>query len=286
MSDEKYAPSAEMAANAHVDAAKYDAMYAESVNDAEAFWGEQGKRLDWMTPYTKVKNTTFDYPNVSIQWYEDGELNVCANCVDRHADKTPDKTAIIWEGDDPTVDKHISYGELKQQVSRLGNALKDMGVGKGDRVILYMPMIPEAAYAMLACARIGAVHSVVFGGFSPDALADRVKDCGAKLVITADEAPRGGKNTPLKANADIAMEKCGDEVKLLVVKRTAGDVAWNDARDIWWHDVVDTASDDCPPEAMNAEDPLFILYTSGSTGKPKGVLHTSGGYLVYASPSA
>jgi len=283
MSEEKYAPSAEMAANAHVDAAKYEAMYAESVNDAEAFWGEQGKRLDWMTPYTKVKNTTFEYPNVSIQWYEDGELNVCANCVDRHADKTPDKTAIIWEGDDPTVDKHISYGELKQQVSRLGNALKGMGVGKGDRVILYMPMIPEAAYAMLACARIGAVHSVVFGGFSPDALADRVKDCGAKLVITADEAPRGGKNTPLKANADIAMEKCGDDVKLLVVKRTAGDVAWNDARDVWWHDVVDTASDDCPPEAMNAEDPLFILYTSGSTGKPKGVLHTSGGYLVYAS---
>ena len=283
MSEEKYAPSAEMAANAHVDAAKYDAMYAESVKDAEAFWGEQGKRLDWMTPYTKVKNTTFEYPNVSIQWYEDGELNVCANCVDRHADKTPDKTAIIWEGDDPTVDKHISYGELKKQVSRLGNALKDMGVGKGDRVILYMPMIPEAAYAMLACARIGAVHSVVFGGFSPDALADRVKDCGAKLVITADEAPRGGKNTPLKANADIAMEKCGDEVKLLVVKRTAGDVAWNEARDVWWHDVVDTASDDCPPEAMNAEDPLFILYTSGSTGKPKGVLHTSGGYLVYAS---
>ncbi len=283
MSEEKYAPSAEMIANAHVDAAKYEAMYTESVKDPEAFWGEQGKRLDWMTPYTKVKNTTFEYPNISIQWYEDGELNVCANCVDRHADKTPDKTAIIWEGDDPTVDKHISYGELKQHVSRLGNALKGMGVEKGDRVILYMPMIPEAAYAMLACARIGAVHSVVFGGFSPDALADRVKDCGAKLVITADEAPRGGKNTPLKANADKAMEKCGDDVKLLVVKRTAGEVAWNDARDVWWHDVVDSASDDCPPEAMNAEDPLFILYTSGSTGKPKGVLHTSGGYLVYAA---
>jgi len=283
MSEEKYAPSAEMIANAHVNAAKYEAMYTESVKDPEAFWGEQGKRLDWMTPYTKVKNTTFEYPNISIQWYEDGELNVCANCVDRHADKTPDKTAIIWEGDDPTVDKHISYGELKQHVSRLGNALKGMGVEKGDRVILYMPMIPEAAYAMLACARIGAVHSVVFGGFSPDALADRVKDCGAKLVITADEAPRGGKNTPLKANADKAMEKCGDDVKLLVVKRTAGEVAWNDARDVWWHDVVDSASDDCPPEAMNAEDPLFILYTSGSTGKPKGVLHTSGGYLVYAA---
>ena len=283
MSDEKFAPSAEMAANAHVDAAKYDAMYAQSVTDPEAFWGEQGKRLDWMTPYTKVKNTTFEYPNVSIQWYEDGELNVCANCVDRHADKTPDKTAIIWEGDDPTVDKHISYGDLKREVSRLGNALKDMGVQKGDRVILYMPMIPEAAYAMLACARIGAVHSVVFGGFSPDALADRVKDCGAKLVITADEAPRGGRNTPLKANADKAMAKCGDGVKLLVVKRTGGDVAWDDSRDIWWHDVVDAASEDCPPEAMNAEDPLFILYTSGSTGQPKGVLHTSGGYLVYAS---
>ena len=283
MSEEKYAPSAEMTANAHVDSAKYATMYAESINDPEAFWGEQGKRLDWMTPYTKVKNTTFEYPNVSIQWYEDGELNVCANCVDRHADKTPEKTAIIWEGDDPTVDKHISYAELKQHVSRLGNALKDMGVAKGDRVILYMPMIPEAAYAMLACARIGAVHSVVFGGFSPDALADRVKDCGAKLVITADEAPRGGRNTPLKANADKAMEKCGDDVKLLVVKRTGGDVAWDASRDVWWHDVVESASDDCPPEAMNAEDPLFILYTSGSTGQPKGVLHTSGGYLVYAS---
>jgi len=283
MSDEKYAPSAEMAANAHIDAAKYESMYAQSVGAPEAFWGEQGKRLDWMKPYTKVKNTTFEYPNVSIKWYEDGELNVCANCVDRHAEKTPDKTAIIWEGDDPTVDKHISYGELKQHVSRLGNALKGMGVGKGDRVILYMPMIPEAAYAMLACARIGAIHSVVFGGFSPDALADRVKDCGAKLVITADEAPRGGRNTPLKANADKAMEKCGDDVKLLVVKRTAGDIAWDASRDVWWHDVVDAASDDCPPEAMNAEDPLFILYTSGSTGQPKGVLHTSGGYLVYAS---
>ncbi len=283
MSNEKFAPSAEMSANAHIDAARYDAMYKQSVSDPETFWGEQGKRLDWMTPYTKVKNTTFEYPNVSIQWYEDGELNVCANCVDRHADKTPDKTAIIWEGDDPTVDKHISYGELKREVSRLGNALKDMGVQKGDRVILYMPMIPEASYAMLACARIGAVHSVVFGGFSPDALADRVKDCGAKLVITADEAPRGGRNTPLKANADKAMAKCGDDVKLLVVKRTGGDVAWDGSRDIWWHDVVDTASEDCPPEAMNAEDPLFILYTSGSTGQPKGVLHTSGGYLVYAS---
>ena len=283
MSDEKYAPSAECVANAHVDAAKYAAMYQQSVQDPEAFWGEQGKRLDWMTPYTKVKNTSFDYPNVSIQWYEDGELNVAANCVDRHADKTPDKTAIIWEGDDPTVDKHISYGELKREVSKLGNALKGMGVQRGDRVILYMPMIPEAAYAMLACARIGAVHSIVFGGFSPDALADRVTDCGAKLVITADEAPRGGRNTPLKANADKAMQKCADDVKVLVVKRTGGDVAWDDARDVWYHDVVGPASEDCPPEAMNAEDPLFILYTSGSTGQPKGVMHTSGGYLVYAS---
>ena len=283
MSDKKFAPSAEMAGNAHVDAAKYASMYEQSVRNPEAFWGEQGKRLDWMKPYTKVKNTTFEYPNVSIQWYEDGELNVAANCVDRHADKTPDKTAIIWEGDDPTVDRHISYGELKREVSKLGNALKDLGVAKGDRVILYMPMIPEAAYAMLACARIGAIHSIVFGGFSPDALADRVSDCGAKLVITADEAPRGGKNTPLKANADKAMVKCGDDVKLLVVKRTGGDVAWDGSRDIWWHDVVDSASEECPPVAVNAEDPLFILYTSGSTGQPKGVLHTSGGYLVYAS---
>jgi acetyl-CoA synthetase len=283
MSGTKYQPSDEMKANAHVNAEQYDAMYAQSINDPEAFWGEQAKRIDWIKAPTKVKNTTFDYPNVSIQWYEDGELNVCANCVDRHADKTPDKVAIIWEADDTNDSKSITYAELKTEVSKLANALKDMGVSRGDRVVIYMPMIPEAAYAMLACARIGAVHSVVFAGFSPDALADRVNNSGAKLVITADEAPRGGRNTPLKVNADKGLAKCDDDVKLLVVKRTGGDVAWNGDRDIWYHEVVGAASDDCPPEAMNAEDPLFILYTSGSTGQPKGVLHTQGGYAVFTS---
>ena len=283
MSDEVYAPSAAFSANAHVDAAKYDAMYEKSVSDPEGFWAEHGKRLDWIKPFTKVKNTSYDYDNLSIKWFEDGQLNVAANCVDRHADKSPDKTAIIWESDDPTVDRHISYGELKREVCKFANALKDLSVGKGDRVILYMPMIPEAAYAMLACARIGAVHSIVFAGFSPDALADRVNNCGAKLVITADEAPRGGRNTPLKDNADKAMKKCDEDVRLLVVKRTGGEVAWNPTRDIWLHDAMDGLSDECPPEPMNAEDPLFILYTSGSTGMPKGVLHTCGGYLVWAS---
>ncbi len=283
MSGTKYQPSDEMKANAHVNAEQYDAMYAQSINDPEAFWGEQAERIDWIKTPTKVKNTTFDYPNVSIQWFEDGELNVCANCVDRHADKTPDKVAIIWEADDTNDSKSITYAELKTEVSKLANALKDMGVSRGDRVVIYMPMIPEAAYAMLACARIGAVHSVVFAGFSPDALADRVNNSGAKLVITADEAPRGGRNTPLKANADKGLAKCDDDVKLLVVKRTGGDVAWNSDRDIWYHEVVGAASDDCPPEAMNAEDPLFILYTSGSTGQPKGVLHTQGGYAVFTS---
>ncbi len=283
MSDKTYAPSSEMAANAHVDAAKYEAMYAASVNDPDAFWGEHGKRLDWIKPFSTVKNTTYEYPGVSVKWFEDGEMNVCANCVDRHLDKRGDQTAIIWESDDPTVDKHISYKELHARVCKFANVLKAEGIRKGDRVILYMPMIPEAAMAMLACARIGAVHSIVFGGFSADALADRVIDCGAKMVVTADEAPRGGKNTPLKANADKALAKCGSDVKNLVVRRTGGDVAWDAARDIWLHEAEANVSADCPPEPMNAEDPLFILYTSGSTGKPKGVLHSSAGYLLWAS---
>ncbi len=272
-----------MAAKAHVDAAKYETMYAASVNDPDGFWGEQGKRLDWIKPFTTVKNTTYEYPGVSIKWYEDGEMNVCANCVDRHLDTRGDQTAIIWESDDPTVDKNISYRELHARVCKFANVLKANGITKGDRVILYMPMIPEAAVAMLACARIGAVHSIVFGGFSPDALADRVIDCGAKMVVTADEAPRGGRNTPLKANADKALAKCDASVKNLVVRRTGGDVAWDANRDIWLHEAEASVSADCPPEPMNAEDPLFILYTSGSTGKPKGVLHSSAGYLLWAS---
>ncbi len=273
--------------NAHIDKAKYEAMYAQSVNDPDAFWGEHGKRIDWIKPYTKVKNTNYTYPDVSIKWYEDGTLNVAANCIDRHLETRGDQTAIIWEGDEPTDDKHITYNELHEHVCRLSNAMKDAGVKKGDRVTLYMPMVPEAAYAMLACARIGAVHSIVFGGFSPDALAGRIVDCQSEFIITADEGIRGGKLIPLKANTDAAIEiasKEGQEVKkVIVVNRTGNSINWEDGRDIWYHDACAAASTDCPPEEMNAEDPLFILYTSGSTGKPKGVLHTTGGYLVWAS---
>ena len=281
MSDLVPVPAA-TAARALIDQAKYQEMYAASVGDPDAFWGEHGKRLDWIKPYTKVKNTTYAYPDVSIKWYEDGELNVCANCVDRHLATRADQTAILWEGDDPSVDKHITYRELHEHVSKLGNVLKDLGVGKGDRVILYMPMIPEAAYAMLACARIGAVHSIVFGGFSPDALASRVEDCGASLIITADEGPRGGRNTPLKANVDKALDICGD-TQVLMVERTGTAMNMKPGRDHGYTALMAAASADCPAAPMNAEDPLFILYTSGSTGKPKGVLHTSGGYLVWAS---
>jgi acetyl-CoA synthetase len=277
-----YPPTADFAANAHIDKAKYDEMYAASVADPTKFWAEHGKRIDWIKPFSKVKNTTFAYPDVSIKWFEDGELNVSANCIDRHLETRGDQTAIIWEADDPNISKHITYLELSEQVNKFANVLKSQGVKKGDRVILYMPMIPEAAYAMLACARVGAVHSIVFAGFSPDALASRISDCGASLVITADEAPRGGKNTPLKVNVDKAMAICGD-VKTLVVERTGGSVPMKEGRDTYLHTVMAHASTDCPPEVMGAEDPLFILYTSGSTGKPKGVLHTSGGYLVWAS---
>ncbi len=277
-----YSPTADFASNAHIDKAKYDEMYAASVADPTKFWAEHGKRIDWIKPFSKVKNTTFAYPDVSIKWFEDGELNVSANCIDRHLATRGDQTAIIWEADDPNISKHITYLELSEQVNKFANVLKSQGVKKGDRVILYMPMIPEAAYAMLACARVGAVHSIVFAGFSPDALASRISDCGASLVITADEAPRGGKNTPLKVNVDKAMAICGD-VKTLVVERTGGSVPMKEGRDTYLHRVMAHASTDCPPEVMGAEDPLFILYTSGSTGKPKGVLHTSGGYLVWAS---
>ena len=279
--------SDEWAKRAHVDEAKYNEWYKASIDDPDAFWGEHGKRLDWIKPYTRVMNSSFEYENVSIKWYEDGSLNVCANCVDRHLATRGDQTAIIWEGDDPADDKKITYNELHKKVSKLANAMKERGAKKGDRITIYMPMIPEAAYAMLACARIGAVHSIVFGGFSPDALAGRIEDCDSNFVITADEGLRGGRTVPLKVNADKAIEiakKDGARVDtVIVVKRTGGDITMQEGRDVWYHDVVDAASDDCPPEEMNAEDPLFILYTSGSTGKPKGVLHTTGGYLVYAS---
>ena len=272
-----------ISATAHVDAAKYEEMYEASVRDPNGFWGEQGKRLDWIQPYTVVKNTSYDYHNVSIKWFEDGVLNVCANCVDRHVATRGDQTAIIWEGDDPALSEHITYSQLYDRVRRFANILKELDVAKGDRVILYLPMVPEAAYAMLACARIGAVHSIVFGGFSPDALADRVNDCGAKLVITTDEGLRGGRVVPLKANVDKALQKCGPDVRTLVVQRTGNPVDMRIGHDFWYHEALNKVALECPPEPMNAEDPLFILYTSGSTGKPKGVLHTSGGYLLYAA---
>ncbi len=282
MSDKTYAPSAAFAANAHADSDTYEAMYAASLADPDAFWGEHGKRIDWMTPYTKVKNSTYSHPDVSIKWFEDGTLNVAANCVDRHLATRGDQTAIIWEADDPSLSKSITYNELHEQVSKLANVYKSLGVGKGDRVVLYMPMIPEAAYAMLACARIGAVHSIVFGGFSPDALAARISGCDASLVVTADQAARGGKNTPLKENADKAMDICGD-VQMLVVERTGGGPGMKEGRDLSYSALMADASSDCPPEEMAAEDPLFILYTSGSTGMPKGVQHCTGGYIVYAA---
>jgi acetyl-CoA synthetase len=281
MSDLVPVPS-DAAARAHIDAANYRAMYDASVADPAKFWGEHGLRLDWTKPYTKVKNSSFEYGDVSVKWFEDGELNVCANCVDRHLEKRGDQTAILWEGDDPTLDRRISYRELHAQVCKLANVLKGLGVEKGDRVVLYLPMIPEAAYAMLACARIGAVHSVVFGGFSPDSLASRVKDSGAKLIVTADEGPRGGRKVPLKANVDKALQATGD-VPVLVVERTGGAVDMTEGRDHSYNALMAKASADCDPVPMNAEDPLFILYTSGSTGSPKGVLHTSGGYLVFVS---
>lgn len=282
MSTTLYPPSAEFAATAHINSESYKDMYEASVNNQDAFWQEHGKRIDWIKPFTKTKNVSFAHPDVSIKWFEDGSLNVAANCIDRHLATRGTQTAIIWEGDNPDDSKHITYAELHAQVCKLSNVYKSMGVGKGDRVVLYLPMIPEAAYAMLACARIGAIHSIVFAGFSPEALAARVDGCKASLVVTADEAPRGGRNTPLKTNVDKALEICGD-VQTLVVERTGGDVPMKDGRDHGYTAAMAAASADCAPEEMNAEDPLFILYTSGSTGAPKGVVHTSGGYLVWAS---
>ena len=280
--EERFQPPASVVRNALITAEKYKELYAQSVNDPDAFWRDMAKRLDWVKFPTKIKNASFD-GNVDIKWYEDGILNVAYNCIDRHLPQRANKTALIFEGDDPSDDKKVTYTELKDQVSRLANTLKANGVKRGDRVTIYMPMVLEATYAMLACARIGAVHSVVFGGFSPESLRDRIVDCDSNFVITADEGLRGGKKVPLKANTDAALAQCPGVKKVLVLKRTGGNINWVEGRDIWWHETVDKQSTDCPPEPMSAEDPLFILYTSGSTGKPKGVLHTTGGYLVYAS---
>ena len=281
--DEKiYYPDLTNSKSFKIDKNKYKEMYQESISNPEAFSRKMGNRIDWITPFSKVKDTSFSHDDVFIKWYEDGSLNVSYNCIDRHLEKNRDKVAIIWESDEPSLSKNITYGELYKQVCRLSNIYKELGVNKGDRVILYMPMIPEAAYAMLACARIGAVHSVVFGGFSPEALASRITDCGASLVVTADEGPRGGKSVPLKENVNKALEISGD-IKTLVVKRTGANIYMKENRDFSYNEMVDLVSETNEPEEMSAEDPLFILYTSGSTGKPKGVQHSNGGYIVYAS---
>ena len=281
--DRMFTPNDAVVKNALIDNDGYQKMYAESVADPDAFWAEHGKRIDWIKPYSQVSDVSYDANDLHIKWYGDGTLNAAANCLDRHLETRGDQTAIIWEGDDPADHRHISYRELHEEVCKFANVLKAEGAKKGDRITIYMPMIPEAAVAMLACARIGAVHSVVFGGFSPDALAGRINDCDSNMVITADEGLRGGKAVPLKANTDMALESCPDCKKVIVVKRTGGNIAWVNGRDVWYHEAMASASADCPAEEMNAEDPMFILYTSGSTGKPKGVLHTTGGYMVYAS---
>ena len=286
MSGDVYPVPAAVKKKALLDDATYKTWYRQSVDDPDGFWMKHGQRIDWFKPYTKVKNTSFD-GKVSIKWFEDGVTNVAYNCIDRHLDRRGDQVAIIWEGDNPYDDKKITYRELYEEVCRLANAMKARGVRKGDRVTLYLPMIPEAAYAMLACARIGAVHSIVFGGFSPDALADRIVGCRSHFVITADEGLRGGRKVPLKHNVDLAVEVAereGVEVDtVVVVRRTAGKIEWFEDRDVWYHEAIGDEKPECKPARMKAEDPLFILYTSGSTGKPKGVLHTTGGYLVYAS---
>ncbi|MFG1214812.1 acetate--CoA ligase [Xanthobacter flavus] len=284
MSDKVYDVPSQWAQKAYVDDAHYQSMYAASVNDPNAFWGEHGKRIDWFTPYTKVKNTSYDPGHVSIKWFEDGVTNVAYNCVDRHLETRGDQVAIIWEGDSPDESRKITYRELSSEVNKLANVLRNRGVEKGDRVTIYLPMIPEAAFAMLACARLGAIHSIVFGGFSPDSLGGRIADCGSKVVITADEGLRGGRKVPLKANVDAAVNQIeGGVDHVIVVRRTGGKVDMTPGRDVYYDEAAAMVTDECPAEPMNAEDPLFILYTSGSTGKPKGVLHTTGGYLVYAS---
>ena len=282
MADDIIPVSPDWAKRAWIDSAKYKAMYDRSVKDPEGFWGEQGKRIDWIKPYTKVKDTSFT-GDVHIRWYYDGTLNASANCLDRHLAKRGEQTAIIWEGDDPKDSKHITYRALHAEVCCFANVLKAQGVKKGDRVTIYLPMIPEAAVAMLACARIGAVHSVVFGGFSPDSLSGRIQDCDSNVVVTSDEGVRGGRKIPLKVNTDEALKSCPTVKKVVVVKHTGGAINWVEGRDVWYHEEMKKAPAECKPEEMGAEDPLFILYTSGSTGKPKGVLHTTGGYMVFTS---
>src|SRR6267143_2173862 len=283
MSDKIYDVPAEWTKRAWVDQAKYREMYARSARDPNGFWAEQAKRIDWMKPFTKVENASFAPGNISIKWFEDGVLNVAWNCIDRHLDKRGDQTAIIWEGDNPSESKHISYRQLHDEVCKFANILRTRNVKKGDRVTIYLPMIPEAAYAMLACARIGAIHSVVFGGFSPDSLAGRLEDAKSTIVITADEGVRGGRKIPLKANAEQAADRAGGVATMIVVRRTGAAVGMKSGRDFYYDEIAKEVAADCPCEPMNAEDPLFILYTSGSTGKPKGVLHTTAGYLVFAA---
>jgi len=283
MSDKVYPVPAEWAERAYINADQYREMYERSVSDPEGFWSDAGKKLEWIKPYSRAKNTSFDPGKVDIRWFEDGTLNVSANCIDRHLATRGDQVAIIWEGDSPNESETITYRQLSERVQRFANVLKKHGVKKGDRVTIYLPMIPEAAYAMLACTRIGAVHSIVFGGFSPDSLQNRVEDAESAVIITADEGLRGGKPVPLKKNADAALAKCTGDKKMLVVRRTGNPVAWTPGRDLWLHEELASVSAECPPVEMNAEDPLFILYTSGSTGKPKGVVHTTGGYLLYVA---
>ena len=281
--DRMFEPAAATIDRALIADSEYQTMYAESLADNDAFWAKHGKRIDWIKPYTEISDVSYDAADLHIRWFSDGTLNAAANCLDRHLEERGDQTAIIWEGDDPADSRHITYTELHAEVCKFANVLKAEGAKKGDRITIYMPMIPEAAVAMLACVRIGAVHSVVFGGFSPDALAGRIRDCDSNMVITSDEGVRGGRPIPLKANTDAALDSCPDCNKVIVVRRTGGEINWVAGRDVWYHETMDGSSALCPAEEMNAEDPMFILYTSGSTGKPKGVLHTTGGYMVYAS---
>ena len=283
MSDKLFKVPADWAKNSYVNQSSYEAKYKESINNNEKFWADEGKRIHWFKPYTKIKEVIYSTKKVSIKWFHDGTTNVSYNCIDRHLPKRAKQTAIIFEGDDPKESKNITYQELSDEVCKLANGLKEIGIKKGDRVTIYMPMVPEGVYAMLACTRIGAIHSVVFGGFSPDSIVNRILDCKSEFVITADEGLRGQKVIPLKKNIDEALKKCPDVKKCIVLKRTGGNVPFDSKRDVWYHELTSKMSTTCKPEEMNAEDPLFILYTSGSTGKPKGVLHTTGGYLVYAS---